>query len=219
MAAGKLYSIEPLGDRTVLLSCRDELVAQQLANTIRQAHWSSIENLVVAYQTLAIHLDTTQESLSVWLPRLASLKPTALEQNPQLHTIPCCYELGEDLESVAKQLSISPDKVVELHTSTVFTIYAIGFSPGFPYLGWLPKELQGIARRSEPRLRVPAGSVAMVGRQSAIYPQSTPGGWALIGRTPQEMVDVAAGYFPLSVGDQVKFTAISPNEFTSFHPQ
>lgn len=121
MAAGKLYTVEPLGDRAVLLSCRDELVAQQLANTIRQANWPGVENLVVAYQSLAIHLDTRQESLSAWLPRLASLKPTAIEQNPQLHTIPCCYELGEDLESVAKQLSISPDKVVELHTSTLLT--------------------------------------------------------------------------------------------------
>jgi KipI family sensor histidine kinase inhibitor len=219
MAAGKLYTVEPLGDRTVLLTCRDELVAQQLANTIRQAHWQGIENLVVAYQSLAIHLDTRQESLSVWLHRLASLKPTPLELKPQLHIIPCCYELGEDLESVAKQLNIAPDKVVELHTSTVFTIYAIGFSPGFPYLGWQPKELQGIARRSEPRLKVPAGSVAIVGKQSAIYPQATPGGWALIGRTPLKIVDVAAGYFPLCVSDQVQFTAISRDAFTNFHPQ
>jgi inhibitor of KinA len=219
MAAGKLYTVEPLGDRAVLLTCRDELVAQQLATTIRQARWPSVENLVVAYHSLAVHLDTRQESLSVWLHRLASLKPTAVERNPQLYTIPCCYELGEDLESVAKQLSIAPDKVVELHISTVFSIYAIGFSPGFPYLGWLPQELQGIARRTEPRLKVPAGSVAMVGKQSAIYPQATPGGWALIGRTPQKIVDVLARYFPLSVGDQVKFTAISKDAFTSFRPQ
>ncbi len=219
MAAGKLYTVEPLGDRAILLTCRDELVAQRLANTVRQARWAGVENLVVAYHSLAIHLDTTQESLSAWLPRLKSLKVTAQEQTPQLHTIPCCYELGEDLETVANQLSITPDKVVELHTSTVFTVYAIGFSPGFPYLGWLPKELQGIARRTEPRLKVPAGSVALVGKQSAIYPQATPGGWALIGRTPLKIVDVAAGYFPLSVGDQVKFEAISRDTITSFHPQ
>ena len=70
-----------------------------------------------------------------------------------------------------------------------------------------------IRRRQEPRLKVPSGSVALVGKQSAIYPQATPGGWALIGRTPMKLVDVYAGYFPIEAGDQVQFESISREEF------
>jgi inhibitor of KinA len=141
------------------------------------------------------------------------MKLKKIEASSKLHTIPCCYELGEDLEMVAKQLELKVEQVIELHCETTFTIYAIGFSPGFPYLGWLPKKLQGIARRKEPRLKVPAGSVALVGKQSCVYPQSTPGGWALIGRTPMKLVDVQAGYFPLAVGDQVRFERMTEEAY------
>lgn len=216
MATSNLFTMEALGDHAVLLTCQDASTAQQLAASIQTSQWQGLENVVVAYHTLAIHIDTRIEPLSAWFSHLESLAPSPLHQEPRLHTIPCCYELGEDLDAAVKQLSITPEKLVELHTSTMFTIYAIGFSPGFPYLGWLPVELQGIARRKEPRLKVPTGSVAIVGKQSAIYPQSTPGGWALIGCTPVKIVDVVNGYFPLKVGDQVKFEAISRTQFEKY---
>lgn len=220
MAPNNLFTVETLGDRALLLTCLDASTAQQLASSIQSSLRQGLESVVIAYHTLAIHIDPGIEPLSAWLSKISLLKPTLLQLKPQLHSIPCCYELGADLEIVAKQLTISPEKVVELHTSTVFTIYAIGFSPGFPYLGWLPVELQGIARRKEPRLSVPAGSVAIVGRQSAIYPEATPGGWALIGRTPLRIVEVATGYFPFNVGDLVKFEAIPRTKFEemSVHP-
>jgi inhibitor of KinA len=142
------------------------------------------------------------------MKELKSIKPLAEKVQPRLHRIPCCYEMGLDLAAVAETLKLAEERVIELHMSTLFTVYAIGFSPGFPYLGWLPKELQGIARRAEPRLQVPTGSVGIVGKQSAIYPQATPGGWALIGRTPLELVNVSDSYFPLQVGDHVRFERI-----------
>lgn len=206
------WKVESLGDRSALATCSDEATAQQLAHAVREAAWPGVLDVVVAYHSLAVHVD---RAVADYLPRLQSLKLKKLVLTPRLHVIPCCYELGEDLPLVAKELKLTPDQVIDHHTSTTFTVYAIGFTPGFPYLGWLPKPLQGIKRRTEPRVKVPVGSVALVGKQSAIYPQSTPGGWALIGRTPMKLVDVQAGYFPLTVGDQVRFDVISKQDFES----
>lgn len=203
------WKVEPLGDRAVLATCRDELTAQQLAAAIKGKTWPGVQDVVVAYHSLAVHVDAAVLPVSQLLLDMARVKLKSMEIDSKLHIIPCCYEMGEDLELVAQQLGLKVEDVISLHGETTYTVYAIGFSPGFPYLGWLPKKLQGIARRSEPRLQVPAGSVAMVGKQSCVYPQSTPGGWALIGRTPMKLVDVQTGYFPLAVGDRVKFERIA----------
>ncbi len=204
------WKVEPLGDRAVLVTCRDELTAQQLAAAVKEKNWLGVEDVVVAYQSLAVHVKTDALPVSQLLNELGRVKLKKLESTSKLYRIPCDYDLGEDLEMVAKELKMTVEEVITLHSETTFTIYAIGFSPGFPYLGWLPKKLQGIARRKEPRLKVPAGSVAIVGKQSCVYPQSTPGGWALIGRTPMKLVDLETGYFPLAVSDQVKFERIKP---------
>src|SRR5205807_4427751 len=92
-------------------------------------------------------------------------------------------------------------------------VYAIGFCPGFPYLGYLPASLSDVPRLPVPRLRVEAGSVGLTGRQTGIYTEARPGGWNLIGRTPLQLVDVADGYFPLRTGDRVRFTRIDEAEF------
>jgi len=204
------WKVEALGDRAVLVTCRDELSAQQLAAAVKEKQWPGVLDLVVAYHSLAVHVDTTLLPVSKLLQQLGRVKLKNIESVGKLHLIPCCYEMGEDLEMVAQELGMSKEEVITQHSETMFTIYAIGFSPGFPYLGWLPKTLQGIARRTEPRLKVPAGSVAIVGKQSCVYPQPTPGGWALIGRTPMKLVDLQTSYFPMAVGDQVKFERIEP---------
>ena len=95
--------------------------------------------------------------------------------------IPVRYN-GPDLPEVAERLQLAENEVVRLHTETVYTVFMIGFLPGFPYLGPLPKVLE-LPRRDTPRLRVPAGSVAIAGQQTGIYPQPSPGGWHLIGHT------------------------------------
>src|SRR4029077_12105528 len=95
-----------------------------------------------------------------------------------------------------------------LHTSIEYTVYAIGFVPGFPYLGYLPEKLCGVPRLASPRLKVEPGSIGLTGRQTGIYPLPRPGGWNLIGRTPLTIVDVADSYFPLRVGDVVRFDRI-----------
>ena len=114
---------------------------------------------------------------------------------------------------VAAEKGLSADEVIRLHAATEYTVYAIGFCPGFPYLGYLPAALAGVPRLAAPRLRVESGSVGLTGRQTGIYPLPRPGGWNLIGRTPLVIVDVAAGFFPLRVGDRVRFERIDEARF------
>ena len=94
-------------------------------------------------------------------------------------------------------------------------MFAIGFLPGFPDAGYLPEGLGGLPRREPPRLRVPAGSVAIAGRQTGVYPGESPGGWHLIGRTPLRIVDVERGRFPIRAGDRLRFVPIDAGEFAA----
>ena len=103
--------------------------------------------------------------------------------------------------------------MIALHSGVEYDVFAIGFLPGFPYAGYLPPALTGLPRRESPRLRVPAGSVAIAGRQTGIYPGESPGGWHLLGRTPLCIVDLDEGYFPIRAGDRIRFQPISAAEF------
>src|SRR3989442_676017 len=113
--------------------------------------------------------------------------------------------ISSPLTRVAEHHQVNGEEIIRLHTATVYTVYAIGFCPGFPYLGYLSQELAGVPRLPTPRLRVEPGSVGVTGRQTGIYPEARPGGWNLIGRTPLELVNVKDGYFPLRTGDGVRF--------------
>ena len=107
---------------------------------------------------------------------------------PRTVEIPVCYggDFGPDLARVAAQAKLSPEEVIKRHSKATYLVYLIGFAPGFPYLGGLPKEL-ATPRHAKPRMAVPAGSVGIAGEQTGIYPQVTPGGWNLIGATPQRL--------------------------------
>jgi KipI family sensor histidine kinase inhibitor len=112
---------------------------------------------------------------------------------------------GPDLEGVAERLGLPPAEVVALHAGTTYTVFMLGFAPGFPYLGVLPAELE-LPRLETPRTRVPAGSVAIAGRQTGIYPFETPGGWHLIGRTDARLWDPHCDPpAVLAPGDEVRF--------------
>jgi inhibitor of KinA len=112
------------------------------------------------------------------------------------------------LEWVAGHLGISTEEVIRLHTETVYRVYMIGFTPGYPYMGELPAAL-AVPRRSTPRTRVPKGSVGMAQRQTGIYPVESPGGWQIIGWTPIELFDPKR-QIPslLEMGDRVKFESV-----------
>jgi len=110
---------------------------------------------------------------------------------------------------------MTPAKVIELHSSTAYIVYFLGFVPGFAYLGELPQAL-ATPRLATPRRRVPPGSVGIAGRQTGVYPIATPGGWRLLGRTPISMFRPDQnGFSLLSIGDRVRFTPISREQFAA----
>jgi KipI family sensor histidine kinase inhibitor len=168
-----------------------------------------VRQAVAAHGTVTVQFDPDQitlEALSASIRRLATKRPP-MEEPGRLHRIPVVYD-GPDLEMVATQLSLTPEKLIELHAKPIYRVFLVGFVPGWAYLGPLPDELM-IPRRSAPRTRVPAGSVAMANQETGIYPLESPGGWHLIGRTSIRL------FLPDSdppslfrAGDRVKFFPI-----------
>ncbi len=124
-------------------------------------------------------------------------------------------EAGEDLETLAERASLSVEDVISLHSGTQYRVYAIGFAPGFAYLGQVDERIAA-PRLATPRQKVPRGAVAIADRQTAVYPAVSPGGWNLIGRCPVRMFDPAATpTMPVSVGDRVRFEPIDRDRFFS----
>ncbi len=129
--------------------------------------------------------------------------------------LPVYYALesGPDLAVIAKQNKLSIEQVIEIHQSKEYRVYAIGFAPGFAYLGDVDERIAS-PRLSTPRIKVPKGAVAIADRQTAVYPNASPGGWNIIGLCPIDMFDVkATPIMPVNVGDKVKFKAITKSEF------
>lgn len=124
-------------------------------------------------------------------------------------------ESGPDLAALAKRASLSIDEVIALHQRDEYRVYAIGFAPGFAYLGQVDERIAA-PRLATPRQKVPKGAVAIADRQTAVYPAVSPGGWNLIGLCPTPMFDpTAEPNMPVSVGDRVRFVAIDRQEFLS----
>lgn len=214
MKTGEAMRLEALGDQGALARFDDEATALRWAEAVRQLIDGTLLDVVQAYCTVAVFHDPQQISLSELLRRLATLAPAAVDASTdRLHLIPCCYELGSDLFRIAAHTGLDVEQVIALHSGREYTIYAIGFCPGFPYMGYLDDPLCGVPRLDSPRLRVEPGSVGLTGRQTGIYPEARPGGWNLVGRTPLCLVDVEQDYFPLRTGERVRFVRIDEAEF------
>jgi inhibitor of KinA len=181
---------------------------------------AGVRNLHPAYCSLLVKFDAQKwrhEALEKKLcERLEQLNEVDLPA-PHLVEIPVCYgeEFGPDLEDVAEIHQITPEQVIDLHTSATYLVYFLGFVPGFAYLGELPRAL-ATARHATPRRRVPGGSVGIAGNQTGVYPCETPGGWRLLGRTPLAMFrPEQQGLSLLAIGDRVRFKAISREQFAA----
>jgi KipI family sensor histidine kinase inhibitor len=205
--------LEPLGDRAFLAHFFTEAAAGAWAAAVRDLHWPGVTDVVLAYQTVAVFADPERVDLTDLESRLLLVIPSNEPRRAgQTLVIPVLYD-GADLLDVATRLSLSPADVIALHCQIEYDVFAIGFLPGFPYAGYLAPALAGLARRDSPRVRVPAGSVAIAGRQTGIYPVDSPGGWHLLGTTPLCIADLESGYFPIRAGDRIRFEPISPAEF------
>ena len=214
-------TLEPLGDQGVLARLSDEDQATRWAEAVRRLDAPWLLDVVRAYTTVAVFHDPLTVTMNELFALLSSLPPAAGAGAGQgrLHLLPCCYERGPDLARVAQQTGLPADEVIRLHGSLEYTVHAIGFCPGFPYLGYLPEALCGVPRLESPRLRVERGSVGLTGRQTGIYTEPRPGGWNLIGQVPLVLVDVADGYFPLRTADRVRFVRIDQAEFGQLQGQ
>ena len=179
-----------------------------------------IRNLHPAYCSLLIKFDAlklTHDNLETTLRRyLQRLEEVSLPGERQVE-IPVCYggEYGPDLADVSAMHGMTPEQVIELHASTSYLVYFLGFVPGFAYLGEVPEALV-TPRLTTPRQKVPPGSVGIAGKQTGVYPFATPGGWRLLGRTPlalfrSDRKDLSL----LSIGDRVRFVPISRERFTA----
>jgi inhibitor of KinA len=217
-----MISLQPLGDQAVLASFAVESDALRWAAAVRRLPASWLIDVVQAYRTVAVYFDLEQTTFAAAAralhdPTKEGSADAATES--RLHEIPCCYDFPLDLPHIASTTGLSEEEIIRLHVETEYTVYAIGFCPGFPYLGYLPSALCGIPRLPAPRLRVEAGSVGLTGRQTGIYTEARPGGWNLVGRTPLELVCVADAYFPLRTGDRVRFTRIAEADFHRWQGQ
>jgi inhibitor of KinA len=179
---------------------------------------AGIRNLHPAYCSLLIKFDPLKwrhEELERTLKQcLARLEDVSLPRPRQVQ-IPVCYggEHGPDLIDVSAMHGMTPEQVIELHSSTTYLVYFLGFIPGFAYLGELPEALV-TPRLATPRGSVPPGSVGIAGSQTGVYPFATPGGWRLLGRTPVSMFRSDRNELSLlTIGDRVRFTPISSEQF------
>ncbi|MCL1979899.1 MAG: 5-oxoprolinase subunit PxpB [Proteobacteria bacterium] len=212
------------GDRALIAVYGDKVDpavnerVRRLAALIEAARHPAIEAVVPSYTTLAIHYDPDlidPATLGGLLRELATQAEHTKIPPAALIEIPVCYggEFGPDLAAVAAYHRLTDDEVIRLHSQSVYRIYAIGFTPGFCYLGGLDSRIH-TPRLTTPRLRVPAGSVGIAGGQTGIYPLASPGGWQLIGRTPLPLFDCErtppVSYRP---GDDIRFRPISADTF------
>ena len=208
-----MISLLPLGDRAFVARFGTEPEAGRWASAVRTQGWPGIVDVVLAYQTAAVFADPDQIDLDDLEARLRALTPARGDQAARaLIRLPVLYD-GEDLTEVARLKHLTEGEVIARHSGRDYDVFAVGFQPGFPYAGYLPEELSHLPRLESPRVRVPAGSVAIAGRQTGVYPNASPGGWRLLGRTPLRIVDPGRGHFPIRAGDRLRFDPIDAEEF------
>lgn len=178
-----------------------------------------IVEMVPTFRSLLVHLDpdaTDVAAAEEAIARLAEHLDVA-EAPSRRWTIPVCYEsrFAPDIEAVAERAGLTPAQVAEAHSGREYHVYMIGFVPGYPYMGDLTPELV-FPRREDPRLKVPAGSVAIATNLTAVYPIESPGGWHLVGRTPVHLFDPARDPPALlRPGDRVRFEPVSGDQFAA----
>ena len=181
------------------------------ASEIESWQLPGVLDCVSSYNTLGIYVNPADFDPSS-LENLSTTNPT----KPTSHQVYVCYELGPDLNRVCDTLGISHRQFIDMHTAPTYTCVGLGFCPGFAYLEGLDDRISGLPRLKTPRLAVNPGSVGITGDQTAVYPSMRPGGWNLIGVTPQTLVDPEASYFPIRAGDVLRFVSIHAGEMESY---
>ena len=192
--------------------------AVALADALRRRCGSAVRDAVVGYATMTLYFDplgVDADWMEAETREIAGTLDVAAAATGRLVDVPVCYggEFGPDLEEVAAFGNCSTEDVISIHAERTYRVYMVGFVPGFAYMAVVDERI-GAPRRLAPRSGVPAGSVAIAGGQTGIYPIVTPGGWNIIGRTPLKPFDPErpepSVFRP---GDSVRFRPISLREY------
>lgn len=221
------YRILPLGDTALTLEFGDRIdpalqaavsaLDQAIGDARAHGRLHGIVETMPTFRSLTVIFDPLETDHDRITEVLNALPQDDLEQSREVRhwRLPACYQpgFGDDLDSVAQTIGSDTASVVRLHSECEYVVYMLGFLPGFPFMGDLPESLH-LPRRTEPRTRVPAGSVAIATGLTAIYPWESPGGWHLLGRCPVPLFD-ACQQTPalLQAGDRVRFEPVSATEY------
>ncbi len=172
----------------------------------------SYTTLLVVFDPLRLDPDAARRYIEA---QLAALTPDGADDDGRRHELSTWYDtsVGPELPRLAERSGLSVNEVITCHSERVYRVFALGFAPGFAFMGLLDERLE-CPRLDTPRRRVPMGSVAVTGRQTAAYPAVTPGGWNLIGRTSATLFDRHRdGFSLLRMGDRVRFVSVDRAAF------
>ncbi|ADG39610.1 MULTISPECIES: 5-oxoprolinase subunit PxpB [Leuconostoc] len=189
-----------------------------IAKLVERQHINGLVDIIPAYREVTFVFDPLVIDIASFKhfleKQLNKMDGEIVDKKGRHYDIPVLYndEVGLDLLEVAKYHGLSIAEVIHLHTAQAYRIYMLGFLPGFAYLGGLDAKLH-TPRKNTPRLRIPAGSIAIGGEQTGYYPVDSPGGWQIIGQTPLVMFDSNRPEIKLHAGDRMKFYAIDKLEF------
>jgi KipI family sensor histidine kinase inhibitor len=183
-------------------------------NKLNEKEWEFVpayNSLTLICKDTVLDFDNLKPKIKEWY----AIKEKVASAAKYLWRLPVSYDLefGLDLQEISGELGLTVEQIIEQHSQSTYTVYGIGFLPGFMYLGGVPETLE-VPRKSVPRSKVPKGSVGLAGKQTGIYPQDSPGGWNIIGKCPVPMFNVKneSPCF-VNVGDKIQFYSISMAEY------
>lgn len=218
-AAALSTGVHLCGDDLVATGCVDTRSAQALADHLRESgEWLEC---VAGIASCVAQFDLATTGAEEAIQRMSSAlrdAPGTRDAETEVVEVPVCYggDHGPDLDDVCERLGLSRDAFIELHTGSEYGVDMLGFTPGFAFIGGFD-EARDVPRRSQPRVRLAAGSVGIAGGRTGIYTLPSPGGWQIVGRTPMPLFDSGAAQpFRLRPGMRVRFVAISPEEFDAW---
>ena len=197
----------------------------QTAYLLRGQMAEEIIEVVPTYRSLLVYFDPLLIKRPILVKRIEeiilNMDWSTARADAKVVYIPVCYgsKFGPDLDFVAAHNGLSIDEVVNIHTSTPYLVYMLGFTPGFPYLGGMSERIAA-PRLQQPRTKIPAGSVGIADSQTGLYPIESPGGWRLIGRTPIKAFNSGIEKsFLFSAGNYLQFVSISSDEYDAIQKE
>ena len=221
----KKIQIITASDRSILIKFKNDISVRahnyttHYSNIILSSYSSYIKNISPAYNSILIRLkdQITINEMHKELNKLFSNEIKVNQSKTKTIKIPVCYdkEYSLDIKRVMTYTGFNIDTIIKKHSTVEYLVYFLGFSPGFPYIGGMDDSLE-TPRLKKPRTVVPAGSVAIGGKQTGIYPMESPGGWNIIGRTYLNLFDWKnVEKMPINMGSKITFYPISKDEFLS----